>query len=415
MTALVANGFSSFPETSWTLIHAAGAELQMGGREALDGLLRQYWPPLVAHLVFRKGVPLPQAEDLVQEFVLEKVLQGKLLQIVDPNKGNFRKLLLAALRNFLIDDVRQRGALGLAIQADCDNVTETDSDQFDLVWATQMLGESLQRMRAECQAKHRAEIWGIFVGRALAPLQGGEPLSYELLADQFALDSAKEAADLYTTAKRMVQRIFRKLLIESGGAESEALDFRKIIAGAGAELLESIRTYLWNTVPEVTMMPSQRASLDTSMLAHVLELASQPPDFAELLQQALAAPVPLDLAALGPSLAGSVHAWAKEQTLVLRSLADLLYHPNPLPELLDVAKRYAKDLRTDPHSPMPREVATVLYYGCIATALTRCGRRITSQSDEVLQQGFQWGFDQQWVDETLRRLLREGLERLRSA
>jgi hypothetical protein len=97
---------------------------------------------------------------------------------------------------------------------------------------------------------------------------------------------------------------------------------------------------------------------------------------------------------------------------VLKSFGDLLYHPNPLPELLELAKEFAKEHRADAESPLPREVATVLYYASIAAALARCGRRITRHDDATLRKGFQWGCEQPWVDEATRGLLREGLQQV---
>jgi hypothetical protein len=129
----------------------------------------------------------------------------------------------------------------------------------------------------------------------------------------------------------------------------------------------------------------------------------------------LTAPVPLDLGAVDAALAGRARAWAEGQGLVLKSFGDLLHHPNPLPELLELAKEFAKEHRTDPESPLRREVATVLYYASIAVALARCGRRITRHDDATLVQGFRWGREQPWVDEATRGLLREGLRALGGA
>jgi hypothetical protein len=101
--------------------------------------------------------------------------------------------------------------------------------------------------------------------------------------------------------------------------------------------------------------------------------------------------------------------------LVLRSFGELLHHRNPLPELLELAKEFAKECRTEVESPLPRALATVLYYASIAAALARCGRRITHHDDATLRQGFQWGCAQPWVDEATRELLREGLRTLDAA
>src|SRR5262245_8754891 len=96
-------GPERFPPTSWTNVQAAGANDSAGQRAALDGLLRRYWPVLRVHLIYRKKVPPDRAEDLLQGFVQEKILERNLLAVADPAKGKFRTFLLTALDRFLID------------------------------------------------------------------------------------------------------------------------------------------------------------------------------------------------------------------------------------------------------------------------------------------------------------------------
>jgi RNA polymerase sigma-70 factor (ECF subfamily) len=408
-------GPDSFPTTNWTKVRQAGAAALPGGRLALEDLLLRYRPALWAHLVHKKQVPPDRADDLVQDFIHKKLLERNVLPLADPAKGKFRTFLLTALDRFAIDCWRKEPAPADGLPPDAG--TNLGPDVFEVAWAMNVLSESVRRMRAECESKCRPDLWGVFAGRALAPLQGTEPLSYALLADRCGLDSAKQAANRYLIAEAMFRRNFRAVLVEYAGEdiEEEARDFRRVFAGAGAELVEQLRTHLWNDVPEVTVSTPDHPRIDPRALARTLELPGRPAGPAVLLQQVMTAPVPLDLGAVDAALAGMARTWAEGQGLVLRSFGDLLHHPNPLPELLEVAKEFAKENRTDPESPLPREVATVLYYACIAVALARCGRRITRHDDATLGQGFRWGCEQPWVDEATRGLLREGLRALGGA
>src|SRR5262249_47962005 len=94
------HGRDDLPTTQWANVRRAGAEASPGQRLALDELLRRYWPALVAHLVYKKKMPRDRAEDVVQSFVQEKVLQRNLVQLADPGKGRFRTFLLTALDRF---------------------------------------------------------------------------------------------------------------------------------------------------------------------------------------------------------------------------------------------------------------------------------------------------------------------------
>jgi hypothetical protein len=215
----------------------------------------------------------------------------------------------------------------------------------------------------------------------------------------------------------MFHRNLQAVLMEDGDdeAEDQVSELGRILCQASAELVEQLRIHLWNDVPEVTVSTSGRSRIDPAALARMLELPRQPAERAELLRHLLTAPVPLDLGALDAALAGRVRAWAEEQGLVLKSFGDVLHHPNPLPELLGLLKDFAKENRNDAESPLPPEVATVLYYASIAVGLARASRRLTRHDDATLRQGFQWGCEQPWVDEATRGLFREGLRALGGA
>jgi RNA polymerase sigma-70 factor (ECF subfamily) len=69
------------------------------GAQALDQLCKTYWRPVFA-FICRSGHPVPDAQDLTQDFFVT-VLKGHLLQRADPDRGRFRSLLLKALKDFL--------------------------------------------------------------------------------------------------------------------------------------------------------------------------------------------------------------------------------------------------------------------------------------------------------------------------
>src|SRR5438874_10551281 len=99
-----------FPTTRWSVLdRLAAGEPNPSGPE-LDDLLRRYYPALKAHLVIDHGVAGEAAEDLLQEFVLRKVLERGVLSSADQSRGRFRTFLLAVLDRFVIDQSR-RGAV----------------------------------------------------------------------------------------------------------------------------------------------------------------------------------------------------------------------------------------------------------------------------------------------------------------
>jgi len=94
------------------------------------------------------------------------------------------------------------------------------------------------------------------------------------------------------------------------------------------------------------------------------------------------------------------------------TVRELLEHLSPPIELLirvkDLSKRRPRDL-------FPPEMALLLYYGSIAAAMVRCGKRITKLRDEDLRNGFSWAIKERWVPEKICELFRQGIFQLSGA
>jgi len=129
-----------------------------------------------------------------------------------------------------------------------------------------------------------------------------------------------------------------------------------------------------------------------------------------LLRHQMTAPMQVDLINLERGLALKVRSLAESLGLTLKSFGDLLAHPNPPLELLKITKDFAKACRLSPNSPMPREIASVLYFTSIAAALVRCRRRITGLTNEALAEGFRWVLSRPWLDAPTRDLTEECLQ-----
>lgn len=159
-------------------------------------------------------------------------------------------------------------------------------------------------------------------------------------------------------------------------------------------------------------------SAHDSGLASLLRLGIEaradrhPEELQAVLKYHLQAPLDFDLATLPPSSACQMHALAAAKGLLLRSLDDLFMHPLPPLELLQMAKDYAKSCLSAAEAPMPKEVAGVLYYLAIGTALVRRNQRITELSDRELRQGLDSVLSLPWLDPPIITLLQEARNRL---
>ncbi|MHB1036764.1 MAG: sigma-70 family RNA polymerase sigma factor [Pirellulales bacterium] len=225
----------AFPATSWTLVAQAGQEDGTTHREVLGRLLSQYLPALRAHLVFDRRIPSDQADDLLQEFVVNKILERNLLRQADRSKGRFRTFLMTVLDHYVIDRRRVRGPSTVAAEeVDPADPAALPDDAFNQAWARQVIAAAVDRMQAECEVLGRADVWGVFQGRVLGPiLDQAEPTAYENTLDQFGFRSSVQAANILTTAKRMFGRILRTVVagyVQDGDVEEEICELRRILS-----------------------------------------------------------------------------------------------------------------------------------------------------------------------------------------
>jgi len=128
-----------------------------------------------------------------------------------------------------------------------------------------------------------------------------------------------------------------------------------------------------------------------------------------ILRHQLSAPMQVDLISLKRGLALNIRRLAESLGLTLKSFGDLLAHPNPPIELLELTKDFAKACRLNPHGPVLPEVASVLYFASIAASMVNCHRRISRLSNDDLLSGFHWVLTRSWLDAPTRTLMEKAV------
>ncbi len=217
-------GPQRFPTTSWSLVALAAQRDDPKMREALGQLLTRYIPALRAHLVYSKGLAPDKADDVIQDFLVKKVLERDLIARADSELGKFRTFLLAALDRFLLNCIRDARARkrasgdGLEFLGERADLLSSDSEApraFEVTWARSVLREAVDQMRDHCEATDRMDVWGVFQLRVLAPiLDGAEPANYRELVKRFGFRSPSQASNVLMTAKRMYERVLRSVVGE---------------------------------------------------------------------------------------------------------------------------------------------------------------------------------------------------------
>ena len=239
------HGRARFPTTQWSLLALVRRGDARASQQALGELLGRYLPALQAHLIHARRLRPDQAEDLIQEFIAQKILEKGLLRRADRKLGRFRSFLLKSLDRFLLDQIRRAGAKkrsprGADLASLGDQIKsvpsgQTPSDAFDVAWARGVIGEALKRMRTQCETSGRSDVWGVFECRIVDPiLKGAEPVDYQELVRRFGLESPARASNVLITAKRMYARALRSVVAEyvedDDEMESEIEDLQQILA-----------------------------------------------------------------------------------------------------------------------------------------------------------------------------------------
>ena len=179
----------AFPTTHWSIVLRAGSGSESEVRAALETLCRQYWYPLYA-FARRQGRAHHEAEDCTQEF-LARLLAAEGMAAARPERGRFRTFLLAALRNFLVNEWQRNSAakrgggiapLSLQFETaekrfalDPPDSALTPDQNFDRDWALDLADLVIAELRAEYALSGRGALFEI-LGPRVWSTDDSEPM-----------------------------------------------------------------------------------------------------------------------------------------------------------------------------------------------------------------------------------------------
>jgi RNA polymerase sigma-70 factor (ECF subfamily) len=237
----------AFPVTHWSLVRRVRGADPTAKREALSELISRYRPALRSHLVLRQRMDPDKADDLLQSFLCDKVVEQNFVERAEQQRGKFRTFLLTALQNFTKSDYRKASARKrspgnlspINEELDISDDGALPDEGFDVEWARSLLANAMARMKAECHKAGRQDLWTVFETRLVAPMmQDAEPMAYEQLVKACGFESPAQAANALVTAKRMFERILRATVGEyakdTEAIDEEIQDLRVILSRARA-------------------------------------------------------------------------------------------------------------------------------------------------------------------------------------
>jgi DNA-directed RNA polymerase specialized sigma24 family protein len=215
------SGFQSaagFPTTHWSRVLRARDPTGREGRDALEGLCRDYWYPLYAY-ARRHGLDRNEAGDLVQGFLTD-LIERRDLAKADQARGRFRSFLRTACGHFLAharehDRALKRGGGRIPLSIDLKDaegryINEpshelTAERLFERRWVMVLLGHVLARLMAEARQRGKSELFD-----RLRPMLEGEDLvdSYREIGESLQLSegAVKVAAHRFRGRYRQILR-----------------------------------------------------------------------------------------------------------------------------------------------------------------------------------------------------------------
>lgn len=159
--------------------------------------------------------------------------------------------------------------------------------------------------------------------------------------------------------------------------------------------------------------PDALDAAEPTILARMLSLDDSTPlwtanELAAMWLHQLDAPVTVDLIDHDPMNDQTVRTLSTRVDGSEITFGQLLRDPSPSPQLLELAKDFAKANRSAAGG-LPAEIATMLYYALIAAGMVHAGQRLTDLPETSLRKGLNWAVAQGWIDEQTRSLLHDAL------
>ncbi|MDA1013187.1 MAG: sigma-70 family RNA polymerase sigma factor [Planctomycetota bacterium] len=233
------NDRNRFETTAWSVVLRAQEDASIS-RPALEELLSRYWTPLYFWLR-RSGKTPIDAEDIVQSFftwMIEKQIVG----YADPNRGRFRRFLLAAMTQFLAKrhqyDSAAKRVPGKPVFSLPQNAAEeyfrlngrddrTPEQEFERNWSLETIRRTWSQLGDEYRAKDKTELFSAIVG--LITDQRDE--STLKVAEQLGLSDNAIRVAVHRARKRFGQ-LLRKEVAETLESVSDVDDELKSLLDA---------------------------------------------------------------------------------------------------------------------------------------------------------------------------------------
>lgn len=216
----------TFATTQWQVVRQTTEGPDWKRVEALNQICGRYVPAMVEYVKHQFHLTEEEAEDMVQQFVTDRVVLKNSLAQASESKGRFRSFLMRAIKHFVYDQFRRQlsqkrrppGGFVSLDEVPTDQMSDDDTEDqrvFDQGFVRQIIGEAIHRTHEACVRKNKTISWEILYERVLIPhLEQTRPESYDTLIRELGLRDRAEAQNKLATGKRIFQRCFKEVIEE---------------------------------------------------------------------------------------------------------------------------------------------------------------------------------------------------------
>ena len=409
-----AGPFDTFKTTIWEDVAKVQDSSDTIRNNALSELIVRYLPALRAHLVVKKRVEQDQADDVLQEFVKQVVLERDLFSKADESKGKLRSLIVRSLENHLKDFFRKQNRHSAADIDSVEQPSDIDRPNFiDVAWARQVLEETTSLVRKDCHEKGQESIWGVFQARLLSPMKlGQKPVAYDTLCETYDFDSPRQAENALISAKRKFIKYFndviKQYLTEDYELQDAVKELKTILGHAniadwndvskGWPAAEASDSYLRDSIDGLN--PN---SINYALDGHEGTAHWDENDLDQILQHILST---------SPERLGIFEFEVSPEELNDRTLTEIFHNPTSSIKILNAIKRFGRDQAQKDVRDFPPSIGSVIYFAAIASALVYQKEKISSSEDQILCFGLANTKKWNWVDQKTNDLIDLAIQRL---
>lgn len=209
------HGGRRFPTTKWTELHALQGLSPSERRAALGDFVVRYRPALEAFIrVTFRDFPQFDAEEALQGFTADKLIDDDLISRVSKDRGRLRSLLMKACSNYCYSTLRSHRHKPASLPTDYEQASVEARMSFEQGWADVVVSEASRRVQRRFAERDQPTYWALLKARIIDPAFGvAPPTDYEQLGAELGMTN-RELRNVLSRAKHALMRSVREVVGE---------------------------------------------------------------------------------------------------------------------------------------------------------------------------------------------------------